>query len=155
MASAFFKSTLCSERALKFRNALTDKSVARNECVVWTGSTDIYGYGVYRVSVDGKRLKLLVHRLSYFIVKSPVPLCSDIHVSHLCHNKLCVNVAHLSYENASINNARKVYHLNGECTGHRGFQDCIFVENGKYQLASNHVAGWFCCCCYFMIVVVS
>ena len=36
MASVFFKTRLCSKKVIKSQNGLTDKSVVRGECVVWT-----------------------------------------------------------------------------------------------------------------------
>jgi hypothetical protein len=98
MASAFFRSPLSLETAQSLQKSLTDKSVAcGGECVVWTGPTDVHGYGILRVTVHGKRLKLHIHRLAYFLVKRPTQLISEVHVSHLCHKKLCMNVNHLSY----------------------------------------------------------
>ena len=109
MASVFCRSTITHRRVDIFsQEAFSDKSAPCGECVVWTGSTDKYGYGIHRVIVGGKQLRLLVHRLAYFIEKSPIELSPCINVSHLCHNKLCINVNHLSYESNSVNNARKV-----------------------------------------------
>lgn len=149
MASVFFRSTIPCGRVDILRHALSDKSAPYGECVVWTGPTDKYGYGIHRVIVGGKRLKLLVHRLAYFIEKSPIELSPCIHVSHLCHNKLCINLDHLSYESNSVNNARKVCQANGECTGHRGFRRCIFCG----ETVKNCYVGLIrCCCCLLMLV---
>ena len=47
------------------------------------------------------------------------------HIPHICHNKACINVDHLSSETAAINNKRKICVSNGECTGHYGHKRCI------------------------------
>ena len=36
MASVFFKTPSCPKKVVKSQNGLTDKSVVRGECVVWT-----------------------------------------------------------------------------------------------------------------------
>jgi hypothetical protein len=72
---------------------------ASNGCWEWLGGTKSltygdrqYHYGVYSVygtpqSATG------AHQYSYFIHKGPVP--EGLEIDHLCHNKLCVNPAHL------------------------------------------------------------
>ena len=151
MARAFFRSALGQERADMRRCALVNKSVAAgSECVVLTGPTDVYGYGIYRVTMNGKRLKLLAHRLMFFVENSPVQLCSSIHVSHVCHNKPCVNIDHLLYEPASVNNARKVCTKNGECTGHRAIKRCLLTNTVRIgcfrEREKCSVAYMFYCC---------
>lgn len=132
MASAFFSSALTAEKSAMFRTILHDKSVGcTGECRIWTGPCDVYGYGIYRTTVDGKRLKLLVHRLMYFAHNSPVELDRKMHVSHVCHNKKCINPDHLAYESAAENNSRKICQGNGECTGHRGSKRCVFPDTVK------------------------
>ena len=59
------------------RNVLSHESLGHDECVVRTGLTGICGFVVYLVSVDGKSSKLLVYRLTYFVKKSLIQLCSD------------------------------------------------------------------------------
>ena len=46
-------------------------------------------------------------------------------MSHLCHLKQCVNVAHLSYGPHAINNKRITCRYEGECSDHHGYDDCI------------------------------
>ena len=36
MASVFFKTPSCPKKVVKSQNGLTDRSVVRGECVVWT-----------------------------------------------------------------------------------------------------------------------
>lgn len=125
MASAFFLALPSPQLSERLSASLSRHSQPVGQCVVWTGSLDRYGYGLLRVSWSGKRVKLLAHRLAYFLSGSEFrPLYPGTHVSHLCHNKACVRREHLSYEPASINNARRVCLLNGECAGHRGYYRC-------------------------------
>lgn len=41
---------------------------------------------------------LYSHRFSYMIFNRVFDLSKDIHVSHICHQRRCINPAHLSYE---------------------------------------------------------
>jgi ribosomal protein S16 len=61
---------------------------------------------------------LRVHRLQMYIHNGCRAIDTVQHVSHLCHNKLCVRIEHLSLETAQINNNRQICKNNGECTGH-------------------------------------
>ena len=125
MASAFYMQIPSPELLTRLSTILADKSHSVGQCIAWTGPTDRYGYGIYRLTWGSKRIKLHVHRLSFYLSSQDFsPLDPSIHVSHTCHNKLCIRPTHLSYEPASVNNARKKCLFDGECTGHRGFGRC-------------------------------
>jgi len=116
------------------KNILNTKSVVSFRCTLWTGEVDTHGYGVLCRSFDDKKVKLpRVHRLAYYLAHLPTSLNSKLHVSHLCHNKLCITPNHLSYEPQKINNQRNSCKLNGECTGHRGQKKC------KLNLVTNNL----------------
>ncbi len=70
----------------------------------WSGShrqTD--GQGYPRIPHDGK--KLSAHRTAYEVWVGPIP---DGHeVDHTCHNKLCINPAHLEAVTHSENLKRR------------------------------------------------
>ena len=57
---------------------------------------------------------------------------SNHDMSHLCHNRICINPKHLVYEPRWVNNARKTCVKEGQCNGHHvevhnlHFQNCIF-----------------------------
>ena len=124
MASAFFRHPAPPEMVTELLSILAENSHTVHSCVLWDGARDRYGYGIHYVVSDGKRIQLGVHRLAFFLVDPNRELNPILHVSHLCHNKLCINVKHLSYESSSVNNARQTCRMNGECTGHRGFKRC-------------------------------
>ena len=47
-------------------------------------------------------------------------------VSHLCHNTLCINAAHLSYEPHAVNMLRRSCLGAGTCLGHgHGYPLCM------------------------------
>ena len=124
MAVAFYQTAHCPQLIDTLLFKLSQKSQTVDTCTLWTGPIDRYGYGFHRMVHDGKRLRLHVHRLAYFLAYPTQKLSPKLHVSHLCHNKLCINVMHFSYETACVNNARKICRRSGECTGHRGYRRC-------------------------------
>ena len=124
MASTFFRRPAPPEMVTELLSMLSEKSRTVNSCLVWCGAIDRYGYGIHYVVLDGKRVQLGVHRLAFFLLDPNRELSPRFHVSHLCHNKLCIHKDHLSYEPPSVNNARQICTMNGECTGHRGFKRC-------------------------------
>lgn len=125
MAAAFFTTPPPHQLKLKLEADLDEKCQSVGQCILWTGAKDRYGYGYHRFTWIGKRLKLKVHRLAFYLSNhSHIALQPSFHVSHLCHNKLCFAKNHLSYEPGSVNNARKVCVTDGECYGHMGLRRC-------------------------------
>lgn len=128
MSEAFFSDThIDAELHNTLSNLLLEKSVSRYECLIWTGEKDRLGYGYLRVTHKGKRLRLRTHRLAFHLANVDLALHHAMHVSHLCHTKLCLNVSHLSYETKTVNNSRKRCMFDGECHGHHGFKPCLFI----------------------------
>jgi hypothetical protein len=75
-----------------------DKS---GECWVWTGSKLTDGYGSLRI--DGRSGKTAAaHRLSWVWANGPIP--DGLFIDHMCHNKPCVNPAHLQIATCQLNN---------------------------------------------------
>lgn len=62
---------------------------SNDECWIWNGSRNKYGYGKIRTLTA----QLFAHRLSYEMHKGPIP--DGQIVRHMCHNPPCVNPAHL------------------------------------------------------------
>ena len=94
-------------------------------CDTWTGEVDRDGYGVIRLTFRGKRKRFAAHRLVALYKSDWHFIPSTVHVSHICHNRKCVNFKHFSREPPSVNNQRKVCKQNGVCGGHHGFKNCL------------------------------
>lgn len=122
-----YKYPISDRERLKFERKLANFTV-KSGCHIWSGNAiSQHGYGLIRVVFRGKRTQFKVHRLAYFL-RIKQSLDPYYHVSHLCHNKLCLKFTHLSYEPALINNSRNSCKNDGECHGHRGYQNCILQK---------------------------
>lgn len=72
-----------------------------NSCIEWTGVRSNIGYGFIgftyangKKSAAGKDNGMMtVHRLAFMVANNRLP--GKRNVNHTCHNKLCVNPAHL------------------------------------------------------------
>jgi len=108
MASAFYASVPSLHTVQRLKNLVEQKSGgagAAGACRLWVGEHDRYGYGVLRATVAGKRIHFLAHRLAFFLHFLGTMILTDtMNVSHICHNKKCIKVEHLSYEPQSVNN---------------------------------------------------
>ena len=68
-------------------------------CLLWTGSRNSRGYGVFKVPTGrrgGRNIK--AYRFAWELAKGPIPEGEGYHgacVLHRCDNPACVNVAHL------------------------------------------------------------
>ena len=88
------------------------------------GATDRCGYPVMKVTLpNGKRYQVSAARLMYMCHYKLLTLHGD--VSHLCHNKVCVNIHHLVCETREINLNRQVCKNRGVCTKNH-MPHCIF-----------------------------
>ena len=107
----------------------TSKHIKDHEnstCRLWTGRVDRYGYGVFTIRFRGRNYHLSAHKIMYFILSGYTIINRNLHVSHVCHNKLCVNFFHLSLESSQINHSRNKCKRNKHCHGHGTYVDCVF-----------------------------
>lgn len=94
-------------------------------CIEWGGQISASGYGLQCVNWprEGKKVEK-AHRvalmLKWRVTKSDFPAVGvdggPVECSHLCHNKICVNVDHLNLEPHSVNSERTHCKLQGRCT---------------------------------------
>ena len=94
-------------------------------CRLWVKSVSKKHYPKMKISIDGDRSDQFVHRLVYFIEGHQD--MDNHHVSHLCHNRLCVRRAHLNLEWSYINKNRDICKAVGECSGHTDHPKCIVI----------------------------
>lgn len=120
----FYELKLTQNEILLLKTKLENKTKTENECRIWTGQKR-RGYGMLEFSLRGKRQKQLVHRLNFYLENNCEKIERHMHISHLCHNKLCLEISHLSLEPAHINNQRKICKNSGECTNHYGYARCL------------------------------
>ena len=66
-----------------------EKVTKTDGCWNWVSAMKPNGYGAYW---DGERLKY-AHRYSYELLSGPIP--EGMQIDHTCHNRACVNPAHL------------------------------------------------------------
>ena len=67
-----------------------------DECWLWLAATHENGYGAFQFR---KRKTVKAHRMAYWLVNDEWPRL----LRHLCHNKRCVNPAHLTPGDARDN----------------------------------------------------
>lgn len=124
MAGIVFASILTETEVLYCQRLLRRHCNYTSSCHLWLATKNKDGYGILQFQFRGRRVKVKAHRLIFYM-ENNFPKMDGKHVSHVCHEKACINTAHLSLETAAINNKRKICVSNGECTGHYGHKRCI------------------------------
>ena len=105
---------------------------SNGQCMLWTGTKKKgTSYGVICCFWQGKFRTFSVHRL-VFVFHNGLHIDditqSGMDVSHLCHNTLCVNPQHLSYEPHQTNTVRRACISAGTCTGHFGLHAACLLH---------------------------
>lgn len=73
------------------------KTVVDGDCIVFTGDLNHAGYGAFYVG----KYSVRAHRFAWSMVNGPIP--DGVDVSHRCHRRACVNVAHLYLASHQVN----------------------------------------------------
>ena len=111
------------------------KEIRRNtkvkgQCQVWQGCRSKSGYGKIKI----KQQTDVVHRVVYFFETESESRTREDDgqwdVSHLCHNKCCIRIDHLTYEPHAVNTQRRKCHRTCRgrrrvCVGHGDYPACI------------------------------
>lgn len=88
--------------------AKVDKS---GECWLWTGTLSKAGYAQYGIDYR----VVLGHRYSYAMENGPIP--DGMVIDHMCHNRACVNSAHLRCATQSENGLNRAGPKSGSKSG--------------------------------------
>jgi hypothetical protein len=92
-----------------------------NECWKWGGAlkSGKEQYGKVHFRKDKVEYNIHAHRAMYVAVHKIMPDNLPLDISHICHQSLCVNPAHLVHEDRVVNEARKSCKDSGKtCAGH-------------------------------------
>ena len=95
-------------------------------CKVWSGAKNSCGYPQTKVKdpLIGK-ITVSVHRLIFSFLSGNDLGLPGCQVSHLCHNKACINYEHLNFEPAATNSQRNICLQSRTCVGHGDQPRCI------------------------------
>lgn len=117
--------------------------LSESECWAWIGKQNAKGYG--QVSRNGTRT---AHRVAW-ILEHGIEPDPSLEVAHSCHNRLCVNPAHLSLKTHSANMldsaraGRLTLQLNPEKTNLRKLTRDQVVEIRQSILTTTELADKF------------
>ena len=85
------------------------------------------GYCYLTYTYLGKTTSCTISKAQYLVKNEKCPIQDiplDYHVSHLCHNKLCIQKDHLNLEPKAVNLSRKMCITGGQCIGHGEYPQC-------------------------------
>ena len=86
-------------------------------CWEWTSSMTPQGYGIFQTG--GQNTPLMVsHKFAWELENGPVP--EGMMLDHVCHNRKCVNPAHLRLATAKQNNENRGVLNKNNTSGVRG-----------------------------------
>ncbi len=137
--SIYFNPDIVSDRVKEdILHKINENSEIQDDsgCIHWTKSTSSAGYPHMKL---GKPLNTIFKdkpynpgHLKYNFAKHIILNWNTFHMSHRCHNKICINVDHLSYEPASVNKSRDFCKMAKACSENHGFEgekyrNCILL----------------------------
>jgi hypothetical protein len=121
----FMDYSIHAKRLLLFGISQKCSPPNENKCILWAGTNSINSQGYPVKTMHGQ--SFLVHRIVYAL-NFNTPLSNrHFHVSHTCHQKTCLNFAHLSYEPAGINSQRNSCVQEHFCHGHGHYPRCFII----------------------------
>lgn len=77
-----------------------------DDCWLWAGLLNGYGYGIYQVKIEGKWRIRMAHRMMYENFKGEIP--EKYVIDHLCRVTQCVNPVHLEAVTDRVNIMRGI-----------------------------------------------
>lgn len=113
-----------------------------DDCWTWTAALKD-GYGVIGWhEKETKRDRVMrAHRLSWEIHNGLIP--DDLTVDHMCHNRRCVNPAHLQLLTLEANSAKTSRSLSATCKrGHRYDEGNLYMFRGARQCRICRSLAW-------------
>lgn len=96
-----------------------------HNCIEWNGACTASGYGRKRITwPNGQKSIEKVHRLAFMAynkilhdkLEKSNEFDQQLDVSHLCHNKKCINEKHLVHEPHFVNMDRSSCFTHGFCS---------------------------------------
>ena len=135
---AYFRHFLCLHSAalcLHVMEALRNRifvspgfTLASNGvCKLFSGTPSSNGYITlsFRNPVTGNVTSATVQRVVTMLHRGTLDLPRELDASHLCHNKTCIVLEHISMEPRKINSQRRRCVMEGQCLGHGVYPECM------------------------------
>ncbi|NOQ62707.1 HNH endonuclease [Mycolicibacterium fortuitum] len=100
-------------------------------CWLWTGPVDVWGYGVFKMSGQSHR----AHRISFELTNGPIP--NGLMIDHVCHTPRCVRPDHLRLATAKQNSENLLGAQRNSKSGVRGVTRMLDCDRWKAQVRHN------------------
>lgn len=116
------------------------KTIPAGECIAWTGGLNKDGYGIFRFNGTPG----LAHRYAWIREHGPIGTATEI--DHRCHNRACVNPAHLRTAGRKLNMEHQAGAHKGSTSGVRGVYWNKDRQKWQVQVRHNkipHYGGLF------------
>jgi len=102
-----------------------DKSAGADGCWNWVGALLPNGYGYFHSKYP--------HRLAYEMANGPIP--PKMEIDHTCHNRACVNIAHLRLVTPKQNKEHRQGAQRNNACGIRGVR---LMKHGRWRAVARH-----------------
>ena len=120
-------------------------------CTEWTGAVDRWGYGKFKVLIDGEMRQTGAHRAAWLALRGDIP--GDLMPDHLCRNPPCIDVRHMELVTNQVNTIRSDH---GGKSGHSGkLRDAVLHTCGQHERLDGYLyvqpsdgyTRWICRVC--------